>query len=62
MNKWSQIVCNQPLILTILRVWVVVSLMRRWKIGSTDIFTFRMDLDKPDFRLGPGLQFSTFNN
>ena len=62
MNKWSQVACNQPLILTILRIWVVVSLMRRWIIGSTDIFTFGMDLDKPDFRPGPGLRFIAFNN
>ena len=62
MDKWSQTACNQPLILNTLRIWDVVSLMGRWIIGSTDIFTFGMDLDKPDFRPGPGLQFITFNN
>ena len=31
--------------------------------GFTDeTMDFRMDLDKPDFRPGPGLQFITFNN
>ena len=62
MNKWSQTACNQPLILIILRIWDVVSLMGRWVIGGTDIFTFRMDLGESDFRPSPGLQFITFNN